>query len=102
MDEIRTNLIFGEGEYEDWLIGDEESLRKLIKACEIAIEQGEYMEGPIGDFSGIKMETNEFFDTADPEISIFGKIAALLIFCIVLLSIVVGAKTIFDFVRDLF
>ncbi|MEZ5345840.1 MAG: hypothetical protein R2681_09830 [Pyrinomonadaceae bacterium] len=74
-------------DHEDCIVGDRDGLRNLAKACEIALEKGEYYGSDLGDYVGVKKLEESWFD--HPEVSPetrFGNfvIAAVLIAILVL------------------
>ena len=45
--------------YHDWLVGNQEGLLNLRKACEAALEKGEYFGNNLGDYIGVKKIDDE-------------------------------------------
>src|SRR5690606_12853118 len=48
-------------DHEDCLIGNDVGLRNLIKACEIALEDGSYYGNDLGDYVAVKKLASNWF-----------------------------------------
>lgn len=46
-------------QHDRYIVGDEAALKNLIKACEKAIESGEYVGPDLGDYIGVKRIASE-------------------------------------------
>ena len=83
--------------HEDHLVADEAGLKNLIRACEEALENGEFQGDGLGEFTGVKkLETKWFEEPEDESGSSFcGFVvcAALLLF---LFFAVVGVYRVYD------
>jgi hypothetical protein len=48
-------------DHEDCIVGNEQGLRNLINACNVAIEQGTFYGNDLGDYVGVKMLASNWF-----------------------------------------
>jgi len=82
-------------DHEDCIIGDEAGLYNLIKACEVALEKGEYYGNDLGDYVGVKkLDTSWFEDPKDsPQTRYANAAIGLFIFAVVTL-LVIGFVTV--------
>jgi hypothetical protein len=49
-------------EHEDLIVGNEEGLRRLRDACDIAIRDGECIRGDLGEWVGVRRMPDAWFD----------------------------------------
>lgn len=77
-------------DHEDCIIGDEAGLHNLIKACEVALEKGEYYGNDLGDYVGVKkLDTSWFEDPKDsPQTRYANAAIGLFIFAVVALLVI--------------
>ncbi|WP_345973267.1 hypothetical protein [Sulfurimonas diazotrophicus] len=80
------------GEDEDFLVGTEESLKNLIKACQTALEKGECEDFELGKFAGVKLVDESYYHE-DKE-TFIGKLIGSIIMTLILSSMIVGFVTI--------
>ncbi len=83
-------------DHEDCIVGDEEGLRNLISACEIALEKGEYYGSDLGDYVGIKkLESHWFNNPVDSDQTRIGNMCLAAFLVLIVGFIAVGAVTVF-------
>lgn len=80
-------------DHEDCIVGDEVGIKNLIKACETAMEEGEYYGSDLGDYVGVKkLETSWFKDPMDtPQTKFENAILGIVL-------VIIGVLTIIGFV----
>jgi hypothetical protein len=63
MSDTSTNLRDGSEwiDHEDCIVGDEAGLRSLIRACEVALSEGEYFGSDLGEWVGVKRLDSQWF-----------------------------------------
>jgi hypothetical protein len=49
-------------DHEDLLVANEEGLRRLRDACDIALREGEYIKGDLGQWVGVRRMDTAWFD----------------------------------------
>nr|CAP48393.1 putative integron gene cassette protein [uncultured bacterium] len=84
-------------DHEDCIIGDKQGIENLKKACEVALEKGEYFGNDLGDYVGVKaLESSWFKDPQDSKSTRLanGFLAILLIFIVLL--VLIGGYTLFS------
>ena len=64
-------------DHEDCLIGNEQGLKNLISACNMALDNGEYYGNGLGDYVGVKKLENSWFEK--PEDSKSSKIGTAML-----------------------
>ncbi len=81
-------------DHEDLIVGDEKGLKSLIKACETALKDGEYLGSDLGEWVGVrKMDSKWFKDSQDtPQTKFQNAVLAVVLVALVVL-IVVGMIT---------
>ncbi len=90
MDEKPGYLELGEAYpgQEGFLIGDEQGLRRLRQAIDVALEQGECLDMPLGEFGGVRVLPTEFF-TEEEAYEECGSWACLLILLLLLVLLAI-------------
>ena len=84
-------------DHEDCIIGNEPGLRSLIKACEEALENGEYYGTDLDDYVGVKLLSDNWFEKPHDSLSTnVGTFTVALILVGVLALIAVGGYTVFS------
>ena len=65
MSNLRANLRDGSEwiDHEDCIVGDEPGLRNLIRACEVALSEGEYLGNDLGEWVGVKRLDSDWFQS---------------------------------------
>ncbi|MRX28528.1 hypothetical protein [Kangiella sp. HZ709] len=48
-------------DHEDCIVGDEEGIRNLMRACEEALAKGEFFSSELGDYVGVKKLPSDWF-----------------------------------------
>jgi hypothetical protein len=90
-------------EHEDLIIGNEEGLRRLRDACDIALRDGEYSKGDLGEWVGVRRIDTGWFK--HPEDSMATRVGNKLIGPVllgILGVLLVGLVTIADWLREWF
>lgn len=83
-------------DHEDCVVGDEEGLRNLIVACEVALEKGEYYGSDLGDYVGVKnLQTEWFSNPMDSKSTRFANAAMGLVLVLFVGVFIVGLVTVF-------
>ena len=94
MDEKHGFLELGEAYpgQDGLLIGDEEGLKRLRQAIDVALEQGECLDRPLGEFGGVRMLPSEFFteEPADDDGGSWACLMILLLFLILMAIFLIG------------
>jgi hypothetical protein len=81
--------------HEDCIIGNAKGLKNLKRACEIALEKGEYFGNDLGDYVGVKMlESSWFKNPIDTKVTRLGNLLIGSILIILLIFIIVGGVTV--------
>ena len=82
-------------EHEDCIVGDEQGLKNLINACEVALEKGEYFGSELGDYVGVKkIKSSWFKNPVESKSSRFQNYLLGLILIILFALFIIGAFTI--------
>ena len=86
-------------DHEDCIVGNEEGLRNLIKACEKAIEGGQYYGNELGDYVGVKRLDDAWFENPKdkPSTRLGNFMAGVIVIGLVGL-LLVGVTTVFSWV----
>lgn len=96
---IKSNAQLRDGsewaEHEDCLIGDEEGLRSLMLACEVALEKGEYYGDDLGDYVGVKRLSSTWFNGPGQPPTPFANFATATVAAIAVVLMFVGLYTVF-------
>ena len=88
-------------DHEDCIVGDEAGLRNLKRACEIALETGEYFGGDLGDWVGVKKLEAEWFQ--DPQDSTSTRVGSWVLGAILMAFLacaLIGVVTVFRWLGD--
>ena len=85
-----------EGEDEDFLVGTEEGLKNLVDACQIALEKGECVDYALGEFAGIKLVDDSYYQEDNETVGTWflNKFTVPIIVLLFVCSLVVGFVTI--------
>jgi len=82
-------------DHEDCIIGNTKGLENLKKACEVALEKGEYFGGDLGDYVGVKkLESSWFKNPADSKETRFANAALAIVLSVLLVLIIIGGITV--------
>ena len=83
-------------DHEDCIVGNEAGLRNLIKACEVAIEKGEFYGKGLGDYVGVKKKGNSWFKNPVDSLETRSGNIFLGIFILVIVSLTfIGAHSVY-------
>ena len=86
-------------DHEDCIVGDEQGLKSLIRACETALEKDEYYGNDLGDYVGVKkLETNWFKEPMDSPHTRYANIALGAFLFAVVCLVFVGIGTVFTWI----
>ncbi len=78
-------------EHEDLIVGDEKGLKNLIRACDVALRDGEYLGSDLGEWVGVrKMDSEWFKDPQDTPQTKFQNAVLAAVLVLLLGLIVVG------------
>ena len=89
-------------DHEEHLIGNEEGLKNLIKACEVALDKGEYQGGDLDEYVGIrKLDTNWFEDPKDSQATQIGNKVLGLMFFLLFVVFLIGAGTVVTWIMQI-
>lgn len=82
-------------DHEDYLIGNEKGLKNLVKACEVALDKGEYQGSDLDEYVGVrKLDTDWFNDPEDSQVTRIGNKILAAIFFLLFLVFLIGAGTV--------
>ena len=82
-------------DHEDCIVGDEAGLKNLIKACETALEKGEFYGDGLGDYVGVKkLESNWFKDPMDSPRTRYANYVLAVFLLVLALLILIGFGTV--------
>ena len=86
-------------DHEDCIIGDEAGLTNLIKACETAIEKGEFYGEGLGDYVGVKkLESDWFKNPADSPQTRYANVGLVIILILIGMFVLIGIGTVVKWV----
>ena len=82
-------------DHEDCIVGDSAGLQNLIKACEAALEKGEYYGNDLGDYVGVKKQENNWFkDLKDSSQTRFANFSLAIFLVAIFALILIGFITV--------
>ena len=85
-------------EHEDYLVGDEEGLRHLIRACEAALQSGEYRGAGLADFLGVRKIPTTAFTELNKADTTGGTGILVLAVAAILVLLLLGLYQLYDWV----
>ncbi len=86
-------------DHEDCLIADKQGLENLKKACEVALEKGEYFGNDLGDYVGVKkLESSWFKDLQDSKSTKLANGFLVIGLILIVMLVLVGGYTLFSWI----
>lgn len=84
-------------DHEDCIVGNEEGLKSLINACQVALKDGEYYGNELGDYVGVKKLENHWFKNPKDSKTTRLANAGLIFFLVLLITCTcIGIATVFN------